>query len=100
MRMEAMETQYGVHVSGPLYLSHITTDLITEKKIHASLGNPRQTDEHGFLADIEVQPIDKKKPTRKEKTTDIEKFFYPAPTEETDPNGEPQTARRCCKLCP
>jgi hypothetical protein len=84
-----------------LYISYVTTNFIVEKKIRASLGNPRQTDEHGFLADIQVQPIDKKRCTRKEKTTDIEHFFHPAAVQDIDSNGgEPQKTRRCCKLCP
>lgn len=83
--------------------SHATTDFNTEKKARAdraSLGNPRQMDERGFLADIQVQPLDKKKSTRKEKTTDIEQFFNPAADQDVDLNGESQKGRRCCKLCP
>jgi hypothetical protein len=77
--------------------------VIAEKKTRASLGNPRQTDEHGFLADIQVQPINKKKKCmRKDKTTDIEQFFHPAPDagQDIDLDGEPQKGRRGCKLCP
>jgi len=81
----------------PSCIGYVTTNCITEKKIRASLGNPQQVDEDGFLADIQVQPINKKH-TRKEKTTDIEKFFYPAVVEGINSNGEPKS-RRGCKLC-
>ena len=84
----------------PSYISHFTTDFITEKKICASLGNPRQMDEHGFLADIQVQSIDKKSYTRKEKTIDIERFFHSPVVEDVKADGEPPKAHRCCKLCP
>ncbi len=31
---------------------------ITAKKTHASLGNPTEKDNEGFLLDIDVQPVD------------------------------------------
>ncbi|KAG6883164.1 hypothetical protein C0995_012812, partial [Termitomyces sp. Mi166 len=67
------------------------------KKKHVSLGNPTAVDDDGFLADINVQPINEEIETREDKRCDIDQFFHQPVTKEI--SGK-QKKYCICKVCP
>ncbi|KAG6858613.1 hypothetical protein C0995_015311 [Termitomyces sp. Mi166 len=66
------------------------------KKKHISLGNPTAVGDDGFLADINVQPINEEIETREDKRRDIDQFFHQPVTKEV--SGK-QKKYCICKVC-
>jgi hypothetical protein len=72
-------------------------NIVIAKQTHASLGNPKEVDDEGFLMDVDVQTIDEDPPSREDKRRDVDHFFK-SPVEKSV-NGK--VKRYCiCKLCP
>jgi hypothetical protein len=72
-------------------------NIVTAKQTHASLGNPKEVDDEGFLMDVDVQKIDEDIPSREDKRRDVDHFFK-SPVEKSI-NGK--VKKYCiCKLCP
>jgi hypothetical protein len=73
-------------------------NIVVAKKMHASLGNPKEVDDEGFLMDVDVQTIDEDPPSREDKRCDVDHFFK-SPVEKKDAKG--MVKKYCtCKLCP
>ncbi len=70
---------------------------ITAKKTCASLGNPMEKDNEGFLLDIDIQPVDVGIPTCEDKRRDIDQFFSPPISRSVDGQMKKYC---CCKICP
>ena len=65
--------------------------------MRASLGNPKEVDDEGFLMDVDVQAIDEDPPSREDKRRDVD-YFFKSPVEKSV-NGK--VKKYCiCKLCP
>ncbi|KAG6858716.1 hypothetical protein C0995_014485 [Termitomyces sp. Mi166 len=66
------------------------------KKKHVSLGNPTAVGDDGFLADINVQPINEEIEMCEDKRRDIDQFFHQPVTKEV--SGK-QKKYCICKVC-
>ncbi|KAG6893926.1 hypothetical protein C0993_012693, partial [Termitomyces sp. T159_Od127] len=67
------------------------------KKLRISLGNPTAVGNDGFLADINIQPIEEEKEKREDKRRDVNHFFHEPSVRQL--NGKEKSC--CvCKICP
>ena len=73
------------------------SDVLSDKKKTATLGNPQAIDMDGLLMDVGVQPVSDISSTCEDKQQDVNNFFYTAVVKEV--NGKLKKYHMC-KICP